>query len=164
MFYMENNLDVCDCHAHCYETSQIIKQIRVIVLHGNRGMMARCYHWMTDLSSYPLWFSSTAAREKETICLSWSCRNKKKSNKGSHISRRHQLEEMDHRMKHQFTHAVCSQCWGQFCWHMCSPGCRVWRPNKRLLHSKHGEVPATRSTKFKEQKGQPPKYQRWIAG
>lgn len=70
MFYMENNLDVCDCHVRCYETPQIIKQIRVIVLHGNRGMVAGCYHWMTDLRSYPLRFSSTAAREKETICLS----------------------------------------------------------------------------------------------
>lgn len=73
---MENNLDVWNSHVHCYETSQIIKQIRVIVLHGNRGMVLCCYHRMTDLRSYPLWFSSTAERQKEMVCLSWSCRKK----------------------------------------------------------------------------------------
>lgn len=146
---MENNLAVWNSHVHRYETPQIIKQIRVIVLHGNRGTVLRCYRRMTDLRSYPLWFSSTPGKEKEIICLSWSWR--KRNNTGNSISRRHQLEETDHGMKHQFTHAVWSQGRGQFCWHMYPLRCRVSGPKKRMLHSKHGDVPATWSAEFKDQ-------------
>lgn len=125
---MENNVAVWNSHVHCYETPQIIKQIRVIVLHGNRGTVLRCYHSMTNLRSYPLWFSSTAGKEKEIICLSWSWR--KRNNTGKSIYRRHQLEEMDHGMEYQFTHAVWSQGRGQFCWHMYPLRCRVSGPKK----------------------------------
>ena len=77
LFYMENNLEVWNSHVHCYETSWIIKQIRLSVLHGNRQMVVCCCHRTTAPRSYPLWFASTAVREKEMVCLSWSSRKKK---------------------------------------------------------------------------------------
>lgn len=149
-------LNAWNSHGHCYETSQIIK-IRVIVLQGNRGMVL--LHRMSDLRSHPPWFSSTAVREKEIFSLSWPCRKRKQRKRHS---RRHQWEEPDHRVNYHFTHAVCSHGRAWSCWQMCPLRYRVSTLNKRLLHSKHGDVSATWSANFKEPKGQP-KCQRWTA-
>lgn len=149
-------LNAWNSHGHCYETSQIIK-IRVIVLQGNRGMVL--LHRMSDLRSHPPWFPALLWGRRKY--LAWAD-HAEKENKGNGISRRHQWEEPDHRVNYHFTHAVCSHGRAWSCWQMCLLRYRVSTLNKRLLHSKHGDVSATWSANFKEPKGQP-KCQRWTA-
>lgn len=59
----------------------------------------------------------------------------------------------DHRVRCHFTHSTVPRSRLVLLTNV--PNGAVSTPNKRLLHSKHGDVSATGSAKFKEPKGQP---------
>lgn len=136
LVYMEIHLDVWHSHVHSYETSPAIRE-RVIVLHGNRGMVLCCYYRMTDLRSYPLWFSSTAVRGKEMVSLSWSCR-KRKAKETAFLGGTNWKSWITEEVSVYSCRLFPRQ--RPFLLTNMPLRCRVSGPNKRLQHSKHADV------------------------